>query len=196
MSDDETLGVYARKAAEYAGLTKSAKTDRHLAAFLEAVPQGGHVLDLGCGPGYAAGAMAEAGLSVLATDAVAEMVALAAQHPGVEARQQSFDGPLEADSFDGIWANFSLLHAPRDAMPGHLAHLRKALKKGGFFHIGMKLGTGSKRDAIGRLYTYYTEDELVGLLETAGLTVTDRSFGRDVGLDGTEADWICLLARG
>ncbi|MEO0937891.1 MAG: class I SAM-dependent methyltransferase [Pseudomonadota bacterium] len=196
MSDEETLGVYARKAADYASLTKPAKADRHLAAFLEAVPQGGRILDLGCGPGYAAKAMAEAGRSVLATDAVAEMVALAAQHPGVEARQQSFDGPLEADGFHGIWANFSLLHAPRAAMQGHLGHLHKALKSSGIFHIGMKLGTGSKRDSIGRLYTYYTEEELVGLLEDAGLRVTDRSFGRDVGLDGTEADWICLLARG
>ena len=196
MSDDETLGVYAAKAGEYADLTQSDELDRHLAAFMEALPAGARVLDLGCGPGFAARALAARGMDVLATDAVAEMVALAAQHPGVEARQQAFDGPLDADSFDGIWANFSLLHAPRAAMPDHLAHLRAALKAGGVFHIGMKMGTGAHRDTIGRLYTYYAEDELVGLLEAAGLTVTDRSFGRDKGLDGTEADWICLRAHG
>ncbi|MEO0389756.1 MAG: class I SAM-dependent methyltransferase [Pseudomonadota bacterium] len=194
MSDKETLAVYASKSGDYAKLTRGEVSD-HLARFIADPPANGRVLDLGCGPGFAAAAMAEAGLQVLATDAVAEMVALAAEHPGVEAVQQAFDGPLQAGAFDGVWANFSLLHAPRTAMAGHLKHLHKALKPNGIFHIGMKLGEGQQRDAIGRLYTYYGEDELVQALETAGFTVTNRSFGRDVGLDGTEADWICLRAH-
>ncbi|MEM8578563.1 MAG: class I SAM-dependent methyltransferase [Pseudomonadota bacterium] len=195
MTDNETLAVYAAKSNDYANLTGNA-ADTHLTAFIAALPEGGRALDLGCGPGFSAAAMAAAGMSVLATDAVAEMVALAAQHPGVEAVEQTFDGPLEAESFDGIWANFSLLHAPREDMPRLLAHLRKALKLGGLFHIGMKLGTGMHRDSIGRLYTYYGEEELVGLLTDAGLTVTERSHGNDIGLDGSRADWICLRAHG
>ncbi len=195
MTDQTTLDVYAAQAEDYAVLTKDTP-NKHLSEFIAQLPKGGAALDFGCGPGFAAATMAEAGLRVLATDAVPEMVALAAQHPGVTAIEQDFSGPLEADGFDGIWANFSLLHAPRAAMPRHLAHLRAALKTTGVFHIGMKLGEGEKRDALGRLYTYYTEDELVGLLKDAGFDVTKRSYGRDIGLDGTEADWICLRADG
>lgn len=197
MSDSETIDVYNRRAAEYAGLTdRDNRADPQLLAFLARLPKGGRVLDLGCGPGASAATLAGAGMRVDPTDASVEMVALAARNPGVTARQASFDDITGDQVYDGIWANFSLLHAPRDRMPDHLAALHRALKPGGVFHIGMKLGEGSQRDSIGRLYTYYTEAELAGLLSDAGFTVTDRAHGRDLGLDGVYADWICLSAHG
>lgn len=197
MSDDETLRVYADRAQDYAKrFTGDSKQNTHLMAFIAALPAGGHALDLGCGPGHAAARMADAGLRVTALDPVPEMVDLAAAHAGVEAHVASFDDIAGTDLYDGIWANFCLLHAPRDAMPRHLAALAQALKPGGWFHIGMKTGTGSKRDPIGRLYTYYTDAELSGLLEDASLTVTERTTGREKGLDGVPADWICLAAHG
>ncbi|MGZ2256186.1 class I SAM-dependent methyltransferase [Roseobacter sp. A03A-229] len=197
MSDEETLKVYAAKAGEYATLvTGGAAKNPQLAAFITALPTGGHALDLGCGPGNAAAEMAAAGLQVTAFDPVPEMVALAAAQPGVAARVAGFDDVTGCDLYDGIWANFSLLHAPRSDMPRHLAAIADALKPGGRFHIGMKTGTGEKRDPIGRLYTYYTDAELTGLLADVGLTVTDRATGREKGLDGVEADWICLAAHG
>lgn len=194
MTDPQTLGVYAAQADEYAKVTASLVRDPMLAAFIKAVKPGGMVLDLGCGPGIAAGEMAKAGLNVIAMDPVAEMVALAAQNPDITAKIGTFNDLTEIDSYDGIWANFSLLHAPRTDMPRHMNNIARALRTGGIFHIGVKLGSGERRDSIGRLYTYFTEDELAGLLTDAGLNVTDRTKGRDKGLDGTEADWVCLRA--
>ncbi|UOA28398.1 class I SAM-dependent methyltransferase [Pseudosulfitobacter sp. DSM 107133] len=191
MSDKTTLDVYAAKAADYATMTDH--EDPQLTDFIATLGTG-RVLDLGCGPGRAAGRMAQAGFDVVAMDAVPEMVAMAAQHPGVTAQLGTFDDI--SSQFDGIWANFSLLHAPRADMPRHLAALKAALRVGGLFHIGMKLGTGSARDSIGRLYTYYSEDELAGLLTSAGFTIDARVFGRDKGLDGTYANWLCLRAHG
>ncbi|MGC3938419.1 class I SAM-dependent methyltransferase [Roseobacter sp. EG26] len=197
MSDEETLKVYGEKARDYVELTEGFnETDPRLEAFISDVPKGGHVLDLGCGPGTSSAAMAERGLSVTAVDPVPEMIALAQRHPGVEARLAGFDDISGTDVYDGIWANFSLLHASREDMPRHLAALARALKPGGRFHIGMKTGTGSKRDPIGRYYTYYTDAELTGLLEEAGLTVTARETGSAKGLDGVEAAYICLAAHG
>ena len=197
MTDQATLGVYGRKAAEYLAVTQDAVAkDPLLKAFIAALPDQSTVLDLGAGPGLFAAAIAAAGHRVIATDAVPEMVTLAAQHPGVEARLATFADIGGVDEFDGIWANFSLLHAPREKMPDHLAALKTALKPGGLFHIGMKTGTGTHRDTLGRLYTYYTGEELEALLVAAGFTVTDRTTGRDPGLDGTMADWIALRAYG
>ena len=79
-------------------------------------------------------------------------------------------------------------------MPRHLAALHAALKPGGLFHIGLKTGTGEKRDALGRFYTYYTEAELEDLLSDAGFAVQFRAYGRDKGLDGVDADWIVMRA--
>lgn len=197
MTDQKTLQTYAAKATEYAELAgDEAARDPLLKAFLAACPPGGHVLDLGCGPGHCAADMARAGFRVTATDAVPEMVALAAAQPGVTAKTATFDDIEGTDVYDGIWANFCLLHAPRADMPRHLAALRNALKPGGAFHIALKSGEGSKRDKIGRLYTYYTLPELTDLLTQAGFTVEDHATGKTVGLDGEPADWIAVSAHG
>jgi SAM-dependent methyltransferase len=197
MADKETLRVYDAKAADYAKLIDSDTTENpYLERFIARLPTGGRVLDLGCGPGLAATRMANAGLQVDAMDGSAEMVAMAAQHDGVTAWQATFDQITGTDIYDGIWANFCLLHASKEAMPHHLAAMVTALKPGGAFHIGMKLGSGSQRDAIGRLYSYYSEPELIALLGAAGLTAGETDHGRTVGLDGTEADWIVVAAHG
>ncbi len=195
-ADDTTLGVYAQKAADYAAMTTKAAEDPALIAFTGGLPKGARVLDLGCGPGGAAGAMAKAGLVVDATDAVPEMVVMAEALEGVTAWQASFDEIAGDNLYDGIWANFSLLHAPKADMPRHLAALRRALKPGGLFHIGMKTGTGEKRDPLGRHYAYYTEEELCGLLKDVGMTPFSTATGAEKGLDGVEAPWVVIAAHG
>ncbi|KEJ90995.1 class I SAM-dependent DNA methyltransferase [Sulfitobacter donghicola] len=195
MSDPETLAVYAAKSDEYARVTKDAMTaDPLLAAFIASLPKGGSVLDLGCGPGTSAGVMAAAGLDAHAVDAVPEMVATASAQKGVRAELMTFDQISGQDIYDGVWANFSLLHAERADLPHILCALHTALRTNGKLHIAMKLGEDTKRDSIGRKYTYVTEPELRGLLSDAGFAVTKMTTGRDKGLDGTYADWIALAA--
>lgn len=195
-ADKETLAAYAARAEDYVRMMKEPSGDPGLAAFIGALPAGAHVLDLGCGPGWAAERMAAAGLTVDATDASPEMVAQANRLPGVTARVATFDDLAGEDVYDGIWANFSLLHARRAEMPRHLAALRKALKPGGLFHIGMKTGTGEHRDSLGRLYTYYAAEELHGLLTEAGFVPFSSRTGRDAGLAGMPEDWITMAAHG
>ncbi|MEP2028323.1 MAG: class I SAM-dependent methyltransferase [Paracoccaceae bacterium] len=196
MSDPETIKVYDARAEEYAQMSSEENfADPRLETFITSMPTEARVLDIGCGPGQAAARMAQAGLRVEATDASAEMAERANKLDGVTAWQATFDEITGTAIYDGIWANFCLLHAPRTDMPRHLAALRTALKPDGIFHIGMKLGTGEARDSIGRLYTYYSQDELTNLLTEANLVVTDAATGRTKGLDGTMADWVTLAAH-
>ena len=197
MSDPETIKVYAAQADKYAAITGDDKAnDAILSSFMATLPAAGRVLDLGCGPGTSSGILAKAGFQVTATDAVPEMIALASKHAGVDAYCATFEDIEGTDIYDGIWANFSLLHAAKVDMPRHLAALVKALKPQGKFHIGMKTGSGEKRDGIGRHYSYYSLDELTDLLNDAGLTVTEHSTGSGIGLDGTMAPWVCVRAYG
>lgn len=197
MSDAQTLAIYAAQSAKYASLTDEHLTnDPLLMTFITALPPGGSALDLGCGPGTAAAVMAKAGLHVHATDAVPEMIAMVPVHPNIQAEVQTFEQISGTALYDGIWANYSLLHAARDALPVILKALHTALKPNGTFHIAMKLGDHTARDSIGRQYTYVTEDELHSLLTTAGFTPTEKHEGRGKGLDGTYADWIALAAYG
>lgn len=196
MSDPETLKVYADKAQDYADMTDEANSnDPLLEAFIEDVPEGGLVLDLGCGPGASAARMAQAGLQVDAFDPVPEMVQMARRHAGVRARQARFEDVSGTDLYDGIWANFSLLHATKDDLPAHLMRIAKALKPTGIFHVAVKTGTGTARDSLGRQYTYYTDDELTARLAEVGLFVLDRQTGEGEGLAGDTSEWIALRAR-
>ena len=195
MSDPETLGVYDARAAEYAAKFVKDKPGPLLRRFMAALPAGGHVLDLGCGPGGSAVQLLANGFTAVGMDASSEMVAHA-RAAGVEAIQATYDDLKDVAAFDGVWCNFALLHAPRDAMPDHLAAIHRALKPGGHFHVALKTGTGSARDKIGRLYTFYSEQELSDLMTAAGFSILDTSHGEDAGLAGDVEPWIALLARG
>lgn len=191
MSDPDTLATYAKMANEYAALNRLPGASSDLLAFVTAVPAGGRVLDLGCGPGQEAALMQEAGLTVTALDAVPEMVALA-QKAGVPAQLGRFEDLPLSPPFDGIWASFSLLHASRDAFPKHLAAIHASLVPGGAFYIGMKLGDGAEIDSLNRSYTYYTEAQLLDLLRDAGFTILGHRTGRSKGLSGVVAPHITV----
>lgn len=194
-ADRQTVELYTDKAADYADRFHSDKPQPRLEAFIDALPEGGRVLDLGCGTGNAAARMRDRGLIVTAIDASPGMADLARERFGLDVTVGTFDDVTGSDLYDGVWASFSLLHAPRQDMPRHLAAIHRALKPKGRFVIGLKTGTGTQRDALGRRYTYYTKAELKGLLQAAGFTPEQTETGSGKGLDGTVAPWIVVTAR-
>lgn len=195
MTDEKTIAIYDEKAQDYAEMVSSDSPDASLRAFMEAIPTGGRVLDLGCGPGNASAMMRDAGLLPDAVDASPGMVALAQEKYNLPARVMTFDELTGEGIYDGVWANFSLLHAPRADLPRHFAAIARALNPDGIFHIGMKTGADAKRDRLGRKYTYVTIPELKELFTTAGFTVITEKTGEDAGLDGVVAPWVVMLAR-
>lgn len=193
--DDETVAVYDAKAAEYSEVFARTEIAPELERFMAGLRKGAAVLDLGCGPGTHAAQMYANGFKVTAIDASTAMIELAKAHQGVEVRQAEFSDLNEQGVYDGVWAHFSLLHAPRSEFPAHLLRIAKALKPGGLLHMGMKTGSGEKRDRLGRLYTFYTAEELRGLLNSAHFSVLEEVTGASAGLAGSVDPWVELLAR-
>ncbi|MEX0367730.1 MAG: class I SAM-dependent methyltransferase [Ruegeria sp.] len=194
MSDRQTLDVYATKAKDYADLVETAGTDPMVQRFISHVSPRGTVLDIGCGPGFAAAAMAQAGLTAHAWDPVPEMLAIAATHPGVTTRQASYADLIGQETYHGVWSNFSMLHTPLADWPTHMRAIHDALRAGGILHFGTKLGAGEARDSIGRMYSYMTEDALMDLLTQTGFEVTYARTGEEAGLSGEIAPFIVLQA--
>ncbi len=196
MSDDATIAVYDASVAAYTKRTENLYERPQLEAFAAALPEGGRVLDLGCGPGLYAAWLAQHGFLVDATDASSEMIKQAGSQPGVTAWQARFD-QIEGEAiYDGVWANFSLLHAPRADFPDHLAALKRALKPGAILHLALKLGTGEGADKLGRFYTYYSEDALIDHLTQAGFTPVDITHGEAPGMAGEIEPYIMVLSHG
>ena len=198
MSDRETMAVYAKAAADYAkGFARSKDTfhEPDYEAFTAGLPSGGSVLDLGCGPGHWAARFRDDGYTVTAMDASPEMATYAQDAYDLKVTVGRFEDITSKASYDGIWAFFSLLHAPRSEFPGHLLRLHNALRPRGMLALGMKLGTAEGRDELGRFYAYYSEDELRTLLSEAGFTPLGARRGNGKGLAGAEETFIVLTAH-
>ncbi|MGR3660029.1 MAG: class I SAM-dependent DNA methyltransferase [Paracoccaceae bacterium] len=195
-ADARTLSAYAKNATRYADSAGSENADAALARFLNAVPESGHVLDLGCGPAHMAAQMRDSGLSVEAWDGSAEMVLLAQERYDIAAKRANFSDLNVQDTFDGIWASHSLLHASKSEFPAILVACHRALKPKGIFYLSMKLGTGEQRDALDRMYAYYSREELDRHLQTAGFTPYFHREGiSTAGLAGNHEPFIQISSH-
>ncbi len=195
MSDSKTIDVYNRQVDDYVALTENQLLNTAIASFTALIPPAGRILDLGCGPGNTAAFLQEQGFSVDAVDASREMVRVAETKFGVKAICAEFSDIDSSNEYDGIWANFSLLHAESDEFPQILSALYRALKQKGVFHIGMKRGEGASRDHLGRFYCYYSQEQLETYLQNAGFSMLQVRLGEGRGLAGTVDQWIEVLCE-
>ena len=194
-ADSQTLAFYDGKANTYANYVSDVSEHDWLARFAALLQPGASVLDFGCGSGWAAHEFAGQGFRVSALDGSAGLAGEARRRYGVEVRVARFEEFDDVGLHGGIWASFCLLHDTRDAMPGHLARLHRALIPGGWLYLGLKQGEGEIRDRLGRRYTYFGEVEICGLLRSAGFADVEVTAEPSIGYDGVEATILHIFAR-
>jgi len=182
--DKATLGFYDGEAPVYAPWSAPDGPFAWLEKFLSLAPETGRLLDYGCGGGWAAKRMLESGYEVEAFDGSAGLAKEASALTGLNVTVQQFDDFNEQNRYDGIWASFCLLHAPRADMPGNLARIYDALKPGGVFYLGLKSGSGEKSDNLGRFYSYFEPELITDLLTQAGFTTPQIRLREGEGYDG------------
>jgi len=192
MADQKTIAVYDSQVDNYVETINKAPVDEMLLDFISQFKPDDLILDLGCGPAMSSAAMREHGLRTDPVDASIEMVRLANETYNIGARQAYFEEIASRQIYNGIWANFSLLHATREELPNILNRLHQSLKPNGIFQLRMKTGEGSQRDKFDRYYSYYSEEELCGLLSEAGFSVKQTETGEALGLAGDMEPWIAL----
>jgi len=194
VTDEKTIQAYREKFSEYEQLTSDVTDFRNLNKFIDALPHGALVYDLGAGPGHDALQMQQAGLSVVALEPTEEFANLMERN-GITVERQSFSDISAVNRFDGVWASFSLLHAERGVFPELLILIARALKTRGLFTLAMKTGEGEARDKLGRFYTYYQRDELLQLLRDAGFEPGEIINGAAMGLAGEKEPYIIVASR-
>lgn len=194
MSDERTLGFYAREASAYAGVKW--EEHGHLAAFLDRLQPGASILELGCGGGRDAGAMLARGFEVDVTDGVPEMAREAEARIGQPVRVMRFDELETQERYDAVWAHASLLHVPRAELPAILRRVWRALKPGGLHFANFKSGGEEGRDRFGRYYSYLPPDDLIDLYRRAAAwEILGSEQGMGSGYDGMLAPWVALTVR-
>ncbi|MHA1527815.1 MAG: class I SAM-dependent methyltransferase [Alphaproteobacteria bacterium] len=194
-ADTETLAFYDGEAVAYACYSSDKAERVWLARFAERLEPGAAVLDFGCGSGWAAHVFTGQGFRTSALDGSAGLAAEARRRYGIEVRVARFEDLDDEGRYGGIWASFCLLHDTREAMPGHLARLRRALEPGGWLYLGLKEGAGESRDRLGRRYAYFGEAEVGELLDAAGFPEVEITVEQSAGYDGINTGMMHILAR-
>ena len=188
--DRETISVYNKNIEQYKKLVATTNLDNNLELFLKMLKSKAVVLDVGCGIGQVSAKLQAFGHIVYPVDASLEMVRVARTEFQVNASQRTFDQIDEVDFFEGIWANFCLLHTKKKYLPRNLEKLLTALKYDGVFFFSLKTGKGENRDSLGRYYSYYSEEEVQGILNKVGFVVAKQTNGEDKGLTGAIEKWM------
>ena len=193
--DKITIDIYNSKATEYANLDIDQVSLNAYRDFTSALPKNGLVLDYGCGPGYFAKKFLADGFKVDAFDASEKMIEIVAREDQINSWIAVFKSFHSSTKYDGIWANFSLVHAPKKEIAPLIQKIFKSLKSNGLFSLGLKLGTGEKRDKIGRKYSYFEEQEIKDILLNEGFCNISHHLGAATGLDGQSSNFIIILSH-
>lgn len=180
----------------------TAQIERHLARFTARVPAGAAVLDLGCGAGVPVTRALAARYRVTGVDVSPRQVGLARQHvPSATFVVADMLGlELPAAAFGGVVAFFSLIHVPRERLPGLLARIAGWLSPGGVLlaPLGAKDVAAHRRaDWLGApmFWSHHDADTSRRLVEAAGLEVETAEVERiEDGVEGPEA-FLWVLAR-
>ena len=160
--------------------------------FIKYLPDGGRVLDAGCGSGRDSKAFIMQGYSVVAMDASREMCKRASELLGQEVWQMRFDEMSFDDEFDGVWACASLLHVPISEMADVLKKIKHGLRPEGIFYASFKYGEGETVKDV-RSFTNYTLESVCELLKGAGFRVLECDISYDVR-PGREEKWVNVIA--
>ncbi|NLG10099.1 MAG: class I SAM-dependent methyltransferase [Coriobacteriaceae bacterium] len=163
-ADIETIDYYERNASAFIGGTAKANMSVILSGFLACIPQGGHILDWGCGSGRDAAVMFTEGYKVTAVDASHAMCENTRKLVDCDVRNETFSQLCVNEAYDGIWACASLLHLHKEELPDAFARAHSALKPGAVMYCSFKYGDFAGM-SDGRWFTYLNEESLERILE-------------------------------
>lgn len=179
---ETTKESYEIIAEKFRGNVAQLAPHKSIEKFLTLLPEGGKILDLGCGSGRDAKIFSEKGYKTIGIDFCPSLIAIAKETaPLAEFQIMDFeDLNFEENSFDGAWAGVSLIHLAKSSFPKVLKTIHRILKEHGQFYITLKKGTSEGLEEDTRyegchekFCAYYQEEELQNYLKQAGFAITE-----------------------
>lgn len=155
--------------------------------FIQKLPYGARVLDVGCGSGVKSKYLIDHGLKVIGIDISKNLLKIAES----EVSQGEFkifsmeDLDSMAELFDGVFAQASLLHIPKKDAGEMVKKMTRKLLSGGLLYLAVKESREGKPDEeikkesdygyeYERFFSYFTMPELEQYLKNADLKVVSK----------------------
>lgn len=189
-----TMEYYKDYAEEFFESTIDADVTPLYEYFLKYIPDGGKLLDFGCGSGRDTKYFVDQGYDVEAIDGSVELCKMASEYTGIEVKCMDFFDLDDESKYDGIWACASLLHVDRSRLPEIFSVLRHALVSGGYLYASFKYGDYNDiKD--GRYFDDLNEDSLSEILSGVhGFETVEMWKSHDIRR-GNEVDWINVILK-
>lgn len=192
-----TLGNYNDVAEGFREGTRDHDVSQNIAALLRTV-QGTtpfQILDFGCGPGRDLRTFTALGHVAVGLDGSQRFAEMARADSGCEVLQQNFlELDLPSEQFDGIFANASLFHVPRQELPRVLGQLCAALKPGGVLFSSNPRGHNQEGWKGERYGAFHDLESWRALLTAAGLVEVEHYY-RPEGLPRDQQPWLASVWR-
>ena len=184
---------YQAHAREYFEETAHIDPSPFLGAFVQHLPPGARVLDVGCGAGGIMGWMKANGFDVTGFERSPGLAALARAHSGCPVIEGDFaDADFSSLRVDAILCCGALVHVPHAQLQGVLANIVRAFcidsPRPRTLYVSLKQGTGSATDSRGRTFFFWQDQALRPVFTGLGFAVTD--FLRSPSADGEGKMWL------
>jgi len=192
-----TIVHYEASADEFWAATRDHDVAENRAALLEHVEGEAPftILDLGCGPGRDLAAFAALGHVAIGLEGAARFVTMARAHSGCEVWQQDFLALALPDAcFDGVFANASLFHVPRQELPRVLGELYATLKPGGVLFCSNPRGDDQEGWQRERYGVYHRLETWRACLTAARFTELAHYY-RPPGVAREHQPWLATVWR-
>ncbi len=192
-----TLDHYERRAVRFWEGTRDHDVGQNIVALLKNIegPAPFTILDFGCGPGRDLKAFAALGHVAIGLEGAASFARMAREWSGCEVWQQDFlKLDLPAQYFDGVFANASLFHVPRQELPRVLRELRATLRPRGVLFSSNPRGR-NEEGWNGERYGSYHDLESWRAYMTDGGFVELGHYYRPPGLPCDQQPWLASVWR-
>lgn len=191
-----TLDYYNKNSEEYFNSTLNVDMTNTYKEFLKLVPEGGKILDLGCGSGRDSMNFIKLGYEVTAVDGAKKLAKRASVLLGKEVIASTFEELELKEKFHGIWACASLLHIKREDLKTVLNNLYNNLDDNGVFYMSFKYGEKEYVDDKNRYFNCFTDESIISFINEntkyniLGLYITEDKLGRV-----NEVKWVNLICN-
>jgi SAM-dependent methyltransferase len=193
----ETLAHYDARAESFWEGTRDHDVSQNYAALLDAIEGSPPfaILDLGCGPGRDLRYFRSLGHAPVGLDGSLRFVEMARAWSGCDVLHQDFLRlDLPPARFDGVFANASLFHVPRPALPGVLRALAATLRPRGVLFSSNPRGPDQESVRGGR-YGYHVELPTWRSYLTAAGFAEIAHYYRPAGRPRREQPWLASVWR-
>ena len=192
-----TLAHYDSRAKSFWEGTRDHDVSQNVEALLLElqVPPPARILDFGCGPGRDLADFCRRGHQPIGLEGSPNFAAMARSETGCEVWLQDFLAlDLPAASFDGVFANASLFHVPRQEIVRVLGELRACLHPGGVLFSSNPRGANEEGWNGGRYGAYHDFETWKGLALAAGFEEILHYY-RPPGKPRDQQPWLASLWR-